>query len=166
MAVVIPTFYAYLRNGEGEKSAIGNYSDGGGDFSFGPSEDFVCVVYRMIVTIEDRGVFDVALYGNQVELANGIEVYIDNAVDSERIDLLDGVPIKSNLGWGSLCYDIIYQDFGSGPNALLARWTFAKAGDGLRLDGRRGERLHVKMRDDFRRLRDHKFMIQGERIQR
>ena len=158
------TFHRYLDtvgNGSGEKNAIGNYSEEPIRFQFRP--EFAVEVNRLIVTIADRGQFDAGFYGNNIELADGIRVVLARADSAEgHVDLLDGEPVRSNYQWARTCFDVNYIDFGLGVNAVVVRWTFDKAGDGIQVDGLSGDGFCVDLSDDFSGLEEHRFMIQGE----
>ncbi len=78
-------------------------------------------------------------------------------------DLTDGLPIKSNAAWGRVCYDIDISTFGTGDNFVECRWTFAKSGKFLELNGQAGEWLEAYLSDDLSGLVSHTFMVQGFR---
>jgi hypothetical protein len=49
----------------------------------------------------------------------------------------------------------------AGDEMLQVRWTFAKSGAQLRLNGNNNERLEVVLDDDLDGLIEHYFMVQG-----
>ena len=44
---------------------------------------------------------------------------------------------------------------------IVVRWTFAKSGAPIRLDGAKNARLEVLLNDDLTGLVDHHFVVQG-----
>jgi len=117
-------------------------------------------VARMIISIEDSGVFKAETYGALSALSSGIEVKrYSNGVLAE--DLTDGVPITSNGQWGKVCYDVDLKTWGSGNSLILVRWTFARSGAPVILRGAAQDDLRVEFNDDFTGLIAHQFMIQG-----
>lgn len=147
-------------DGTGTKNAIGDYSTAD-TLYIQPAAGTVYRIERMLVSIEDGVGMRAERYGGlAAALTNGVTVRV--ADDSGTIlDLTDGLPIKSNAGWGSYCYDVDIKAWGAGNELLLVRWTFAKAGVPLRLDGDNNERLEVILNDDMTGLVSHYFMVQG-----
>ena len=154
--------YRYLDtnfDGTGTKNAIGNYSGAVEAFGITPPSGEVYKITRMIVSVRDGNGFSAADYGNITNgLTNGISVY---QVKGSLIlnDLTDGVPIQTNAGWGTVCYDVDVKTWGVGEESLLVRWTFAKSGRPLTLGF--GESLEVRLNDDLSDLSSHTFMVQG-----
>ncbi len=100
-------------------------------------------------------------YGNLgAALTNGITVRLQDS-GGTVLDLTDGLPVKTNAGWGQLCYDVDLKSWGAGNELLLVRWTFERAGQPLRLEGEDSGRLEVVLNDDFTGLLAHTFQVQG-----
>jgi len=70
-------------------------------------------------------------------------------------------PITYRLSWARYCYDFEVSTFGAGNENGHARWTFAKSGTVIRLDGDSNERLVIELEDDFTGLVEHCFQVQG-----
>lgn len=148
-------------DGTGGKNANGNYASAADILYIQPPAGYTFHIARMIVEIEDTGVMRAEYYGStNGALTNGIQVREQD--DSGTInDLTDGVPIKTNAGWGSQCYDVDVKSWGAGNEVLLVRWTFAASGAPIVLDGANNERLEVVLNDDLSGLVEHRFMVQG-----
>ena len=141
-------------DGSGTTDAIGDYSGTNDtEFKFAPGAGEVARVHRMLVHVEDGGSFDSGAYGNNVSLTNGIEVGVSDGT-STLIDLTDGHPVTTNA-------DVNVMSFGAGNEHMAVRWTFAKSGQPIRLDGDNGEYLYVKLNDDYTDLVHHHFNVQG-----
>lgn len=148
-------------NGTGNKDFSADYSSAAEIAYIQPGASEVFRVARMIVGIEDTSGFSAAEYGNLGGgLTNGVTVR-KQSDGGTLIDLTDGLPVKTNASWGMLCYDVDLKTWGVGDELLVVRWTFAKAGQYLRLDGSNNERLEVVLNDDFSGLVAHTFMVQG-----
>lgn len=147
-------------DGTGNKSAIGDYSLGVENFFYKATG--YTDIHRIIVTVQDSGVFRAERYGAlAAALTNGILIKVIASDDlTELADLTDNIPIIANAQWGSLCYDVDVKAWGAGDQFLLARWTFTRSGSPLRLNP--GQSLRVVLNDDFTNLVDHRFLIQGE----
>ena len=143
-------------------SATGNYATVQ-RFWRGPAVGKKWVISRLLVTVEDSGSFDSGNYGNGVVLTNGISVQVWDGSNVD-LDLTDSHPIKTNVDYAHFCYDVAISSFGVGNEYLNARWTFAKAGKGILLDGDATERIAVALHDDFTGLVDHHFLIQGYEV--
>lgn len=148
--------YTYLRNPNANPPHNANVDGSDTPVEFTWEADGYYHIYRAIITIGDRGSVDAGYYGNGLELDRGIDVEFHT---DELIDLLDGVPIRTNADWGARCYDVQSVSFGSGDNYVLARWTFALGGIPLRTAP--GDRFVFRVNDDLRRLESHWFQLQG-----
>ena len=159
--------YRYLDtngDGSGTKQATGDYSTTPTSFYIKPANGDIYLIERAIVHIRDSAGYRADRYGDMPQaLTNGIEVKMfrnGNVSD----DLTDGIPVKVNADWGRLCYDVSPVAFGAGNDFLQARWTFAKSGQPLKLGS--NQSLHFMLNDDFTRLIEHTFMIQGISLNR
>ena len=147
-------------DGTGDNDAIGNYASAAEDFYFQATT--LSEIHRLLVTVEDTQPMQAANYGNGIVLTNGIRIFLHDSTTVTEVPLDGGLPVLRNLDWGSLCYDVDLKTWGSGNQALLVRFTFARGGQPLLLDA--GDRIIVRLNDSFVGLISHKFMIQGIRI--
>jgi hypothetical protein len=156
--------YRYLDTsgtGIGAKNANLDFDAVPLNYKIAPPAGTIYRIARMIVTVEDTSGFQAQEYGNTGgALANGIQVRIHNG-SSTVLDLTDGIPITKNAEWGSTCYDVDLKTWGAGNEFLVARWTFTKAGEYLRLDGDASEELQLVLTDDMTGLIGHYFFVQG-----
>ena len=152
--------FGYLdTNGDktGVNNAVGNYSSAAEEFFIQPPEGAVWAIERIIVSI--HGACGRAGYGSEAPLANGIAMKTTDSVGATLLDLTNGVPIKDEMQWGALCYDVAHKDTGEDLTWVFARWTFGKSG--LPIVLKEQERLVVKLNDDMRHLTEHRFQAQG-----
>jgi hypothetical protein len=146
----------------GIKEWTGDYSSVSDIAYIQPSAGEVIWLTRMIVFVKDTGTLDPDSYGNASALTNGLVVRLQD--DSGTIATLSGgFTIKTNAEWGALCYDVTNHAWGTGDETLLVRWTFAKSGVEIRLDGDSNERLEILLNDDFSGLNAHRFCVQGHK---
>lgn len=148
-------------DGSGTKNANGNYSVTPETFYIQPPAGEKFEIYRMILTIEDSGSIDASAYGNGITLTNGVEFAVYDGDDVLKLDLLDGDPIITNGDWARIMYDINITNFGVGNQYLNGRFTIRNAGAALLLDGKLGDRLEIKLNDDFSGLVKHYFFVEG-----
>ncbi len=157
-------FFRYLDtvgDGSGVKNTNLDHSSVQGIYRIAPPAASVFRVTRMIISLEDATGFSTAEYGNLgIALANGIGVRIHDGT-STVLDLMDGIPVKTNGAWGRLCYDVNLSTFGTGNEMLLVRWTFDKSGMPLRLDGDQTQELQVTIDDNLTGLISQYFQVQG-----
>ncbi|MCW2309717.1 hypothetical protein [Rhodobium gokarnense] len=146
-------------DGSGTKNAVGNYASPTQDFRITCPANEIYVISRMLVLLRDGGTLSADEYGNLSALTNGILVKVLDSGDSELIDLTDNVPIKSNLHWSRLCYDVTEHDWATGDNFVAVRWTFAASGAPILLTA--GESLAVRLSDDFTGMVEQYFHVQG-----
>lgn len=156
--------YRYLDtngDGTGTKNANGDYSSTADEFYLAPSAGEIMRIRRLMISIGDTSGMQAQEYGNLGSaLSNGISLsYVSDRLGT--IDLMDGVPVLTNSQWGDLCYDVARKSWGAGNELLLARWTFVKAGEYLRLNGDKSDKLSITFNDDFSGLLSHYFFCQG-----
>lgn len=156
------TFYRYLdTNGNGTGTKNANLEFASPDiFYIQPPSGTIYYLNRMIISVGDTTGMTSSKYGNLAELGTGITFKVVD--DSGTIlDLTDGIPVDTNASYGALCYDVDVKTWGSGNELLVTRWTFAKAGNPLKLRGSKNERLEVDLSDDMSALLSQYFLVQG-----
>lgn len=161
--VVFSRYLDTAGDGTGTKNANGNYSVTPETFYIQPPFGAVFRIARLLISIEDTSGMVADEYGNTGSaLGNGIEVKVTNLAGTV-VDLTDGVPITTNARWGSLCYDVDLKSWGITPSndLLLVRWTFAHAGQFIRLNGSSNDVLEVILNDNLSDLIAHYFIVQG-----
>ena len=148
-------------DGTGIKDASGDYSITPTEFYFQPTVN--SRLHRIIMHVQDASGGSAEEYGNLgAPLSNGYKLLLISDEDEEILDLCDGIPIKSNGGFGRYCYDVRPETSGAGDEFWGVRWTFAKSGDSLYVPA--GWRLSITLSDDFSGLVDHTFMVQGKTV--
>jgi hypothetical protein len=156
-------FLDTVGDGSGTKNAVGDYSAGTGtptSFKIVPPSGELYTLSRVIVQIRDSGLISAEGYGGLAALTNGVELRVRDGAGTV-LDLVNGLPVKSNAGWGSFCYDVALTEFGAGDNFVQVRWTFSKSGKALELNGDEGEYLEAYLSDDLTGLVGHTFQVQG-----
>ena len=160
--------YRYLDtagDGTGEKNAIGDYASTSTNFFIRcPSTTSSGVSFylsRLIIEIEDTKGMEPEEYGHLgAALSAGYMVKVLDADLNEVLDLTDGMPIRTNVDVGTVCYDVDLKAWTNTTNeTALARLTFFQTGSRLWL--KPGHRLNIGLRDDLTGLIDHKFIVQG-----
>jgi hypothetical protein len=118
----------------------------------------------MLVLVRDAGVFSAEKYGNLAGLANGIRVGLFNDSTGAIVeDWTDGLPVKANVDWGRMCYDVDHKGWGAGDEFIVVRWTFIRAGIAcvLAANDNQDYAFGVEIRDDLTGLVEHYFQVQG-----
>ncbi|MCK5610913.1 hypothetical protein KAR91_54065 [Candidatus Pacearchaeota archaeon] len=129
----------------------------------GPGEIFK--ITRLIPTVEDTGNLDSGGYGNGSALTNGIEVFVKRFVGEAGVttlwDVTDGIPIKTNAAWKTLCFDENLSTYGLGNQLVAWRYSFFYDNDGdpLILSGDNKEELQIVFNDLMTFLVNHYFRI-------
>lgn len=155
-------------DGGGTKNANVDGSGASVVFKIVPKAGEVMAIHRMIIHLEDTGILAVDDYGAIADgLTEGCGLELRNVSDDTVVtDFLDGVSVKNNHGWSSVCYDTDVHAFGAAPaeTALIYRLSFNRLGDPLVLT--EDEYLAVTINDDCQGLIHHYFMAQGEYLRR
>ena len=157
------TIFRYLDtvgDGTGTKNANVDGSSTPVVFKIKPAAGQIFRISSMITTIRDAGTFGAEGYGVLSELSNGVDVLTYDGA-ATVLDLTDGLSLTTNASWARACYDADVKTWGAGDQFLSARWTFAKSGQMIRLDGDAGEELRIVVNDNLTGLVEHYFFING-----
>lgn len=158
------SLYRYLDtvgDGSGNKNFNGNYSVAEEEAILAPAANEIFRVTRMIISLQDTSGMSAVDYGNKTNgLISGLQLRKDDG-SIVLADITDGVPIKSNAQWGSLCYDSTVKTWSQGDEVLLVRFTFDKAGQPIILHGANNNRLVATLNDDFSGFVFQRFNAQG-----
>jgi len=164
MSVFDPSDYSHIfgyldTNGDktGTNNAIGNYSEFSEEFFIQPPAGAVWAIERLIISI--HGACGRPGYGSELPLANGITMKTTTSTGDTLLNLTNGVPIKDEMAWGALCFDVSHKNTGEDLTWVFARWTFGKSG--LPIVLRDQERLVVTLSDNMSHLTEHRFQAQG-----
>lgn len=136
------------------------------DFLVAPQDRYEYLVFRLMMKIRDGAGFRAERFGGIAELTNGLQLLIHAGANNPRYDEGEEVifteePIKNNADIGLYCFDVDLKTWGSGDSFLLARWSFERAGEPIKLYA--GDSLRVRVRDDLTALTNVAFMAQGQR---
>lgn len=160
----LPLFSRFLDtngDGTGTKNANGDFSITPGQFFITPAAGQTLILSRLIIQIVDTGAFGSGNYGAGITLTNGIRLEKRIGASTTDIDLVDNIPVITNIDWARFCFDTELSNFGAGENYLTARWTFARSGVDLTLNGNNNERCTIILNDNFTGLVGHFFLSQG-----
>ena len=127
-------------------------------FKLAPPADQIWRVATWNISIADAKGFDVAEYGSNGLLANGVE--IKGKFGGVVYDLLE-FPLRSNGDIASVTYDMTLHTFGNLDDLLLAKWNLTDAGQFIRLDGSVGDELQMVINDDMTFLTHQYVMAKG-----
>jgi len=115
-------------------------------------------IARWMLYVQDAKGFDVDKWGNGIVLTNGI---VPRIKQGGVITNMLQVPIYNSGDVAQVAYDLELKTFGTADDILVARWTFSKAGQYVRLVGDDGDQLQVYLNDNLSTLTSQKVQIQG-----
>ena len=153
-------------DGTGDTDMNEDYSGGGGqEFLLAPAATETLVVERLIILIQDAALVADQYGGLGSALSNGVSVFLRNG-KGEILNLLNGVPVKTNEQWAGVTHDRVLGTYGSATlQALSFRWTFGSHfGSPLMLRGALGEKLVVHYEDDLSGLMSQRIMAGGKKV--
>ena len=114
---------------------------------------------RIVFYMEDSGAFDATDFGNGIALTTGISLKCN--LRGVETDLFGGVPLTQNGHFSRLAFDTVVRTWGTGPEFLAARYTFAKFfKDGIPMIT--GDSITMEIRDDLTGLIELSAVIEGE----
>lgn len=153
--------YNFLRkDGTGTNQLVANYSVIPGHFALGPQPGSIWVIERYLIYLEMAGVFTSAKFGSLTALTNGIS--FKATLDGTVYQLDGGEPVKKNAGWSRHTgVDVSLISWGSGNSAVSARWTLAKSGAPIFLNGSEGDHLECRVTDNLTGVTDFTIKVDG-----
>ena len=149
-------------DGTGTKNSAVDHSSAQGIYYLQPPTGEIYHITRLLITIRDTNKLVEGKYGDTLDntAGDGIQVRVQD--DSGTIiDLTDGVTVKQNEDWEIFAHDATVDATTNGKKTGNARWTFAKGGTNLRLDGNKNQRLEMVLDDNFSTLVAHYACAQG-----
>ena len=115
-------------------------------FRIKPNAGDIIHIARIIIYIEDNSSFDSGGWGalGGTPLTNGcvLKRYQGGTT-------FVGNDLKSNGLLAAIMYDVNHENFGSGNEFLVGRFTFTKLGASIRLDGDESDELQFVVRDNL-----------------
>ncbi|MGR9051377.1 MAG: hypothetical protein ACU84J_01885 [Gammaproteobacteria bacterium] len=161
----LPYQYFFTANGDpmGNINLNGDYSSGPADFYVEFLDDFYA--YSILVNISDDDKFVQEGYGALAAgvVANGVKFFITGPGGVPEIPLLSGIAITKNYHWSLLTPDIQlinYEDTLKAARTLLVEFNMLKE-YGTYLRAEKGQRLMVRLNDNFSGLIAHTFGVRG-----
>jgi hypothetical protein len=108
----------------------------------------------------DAGSLDMSSYGNGITLINGVKIYVRK--DGVELDLMAGKPVFFNQQWAKHGWQTALANYGTGNESLQAIVHFETIfGAGMELSAAAGDRVIVRLQDNFTGLVEHSFKIAG-----
>ena len=159
-----PSTWTFTQDGDRSGSAVvnanGNYSDAGlgpVNWELRPPASEIWLIDQIVVRVQDTTPMDVAAYGNNITLTNGITITVGSGIDTAyvpRANVTDPIfPVKVNGDWGTFAFTIDFLTQGVGDEMLIA--ALGSLAHPYRLDGGRNDAIRVRLNDDFTGLNAH-----------
>jgi hypothetical protein len=130
-------------------------------YKVAPPPGYRYELFRLCVVLEDATKFSGDLYGGISALTNGILITTEGR--QGVITNHTPQPIKKSGHWSLVAgVDMAMTDFATGNDIITVRWTFARGGSNIVLDGNEGEFMQVNVQDTLAGLVSHIIQVQGE----
>jgi len=151
-------FQGFLKN-DGNIEAIGDYVDDKEEFVYTNPSKLKSFITALDITVEDNAKLKYNKYGSDINIKNGLKIfYTVNGIKKYIIG--DELPIKTNKDWFHYSCDVEQKNFNSNHSFLKISFKFFKNND-LRLILGKGQTIGIELNDDFTRLENHTFHIEG-----
>lgn len=149
-------FSNFLTDEDNNKFAIGDYKLESNVFNFINENNKKLFITNLIITIEDNSKFRSDTYGAMTKLNKGVEIYYINK-DKNYI-IKDN--IKKNKDWTKYNCNIEKINFCNNDNFLRITFQFSK-NDDCPIILKKGEKICIELNDDFTKLENQTFLING-----
>ena len=139
-------------------------ASGSTNFFISCPADTELLLHRALICIADEKGMEDTEYGSLgSSLSAGIELKVLSSDGTTVLADLTAKPIKTNLDWQQVCYDVEISNFTNTTNAAIkARWTFSKGGNPIYLQP--GQKLNVAVKDNLSNLIRQSILIQGHKL--
>jgi len=164
--VVRRPFEHYLdTNGDGTgiNNAIGDYSAAVTDFYYAPAIGESVDITKLILHVADKAAFAFDGYGGLAAgtVTNGIQILFER-LGVIVLQLTNGVPITKNVDFVHLNTDYSLISFASNYQASSVSFDTESFDTPLQMHGDLGDKLIVRLNDNFTGLDDHHFIAYGK----
>jgi hypothetical protein len=147
-------------DGTGTKDANGDYSVTPETFFIQPPAGEIYSITEFLIHIADSSNFTITGFASIAALTNGINVYAKRNGQT-LIDVMDGIPIKTNPQLLHLTHRVALLDFVAGGNSLVVSYHSEDFGTSLVMHGDLGDTLEVVLNDDLSGIDDMHFIVHG-----
>jgi len=153
-------FLTAAGDGSGLNNFNGNYATVSQDIYYQAVGDFL--LYSMQISIVDAGLFAYSDYANNAALTNGIKFFF-KPTGLPEVPLFNALTIKTNSDFQAMSnrYDITAWA-GSAQTALVHIHAIEQYGCPLSLKA--GDRLIIRLNDNFTGIISHIFSIGGKEV--
>ena len=152
-------FLTMFGDATGSQQMTGNYSVTPADFFYLAVGFFD--VHSLQITISDAAKFNQSDYGAITGgLTNGVRIFIYKTVVGVEFPLLSGVPFKTNQQWFQVTSGAVLTTFEGTPQTLSVTIDIQRE-YGIPLQMVKGDKLIVRLNDDFTPLTGHTAIIRG-----
>ena len=142
-------------------NANGDYSgEGAEEFYVGAPANTFFEVWRMVVFIQDDGVWRTEYYaGLGAALTVGVNLYTLAAPGGAILETFTPQPVLTSSSWAKIMYDVRYDTIGAGAKTSTGRFSFNKFGRPVVLQGT--EVVAIRLNDDFEGIEHHDYVVEG-----
>lgn len=151
-------FQGFLNN-DGNIEAIGDYADEKEEFSYTNSSKVKLFITNLDITIEDNAKLKYDKYGSDIKIINGLKIFY-TVNGNKKYIVGDDLPIKTNKDWFHYSCDVEQKNFNNNHSFLKVSFRFCKIND-TRFVLAKGQTIGIELNDDFSRLENQTFHIEG-----
>ena len=155
-------FNTFLLDENKNHEAIGDYTDELEEFSYTSDFGRKIFINQLIITVEDNAKFRYNKYGADIDLSKGIKIYFTNKSGKQYI-IGDILPIQKNRDWLHYPCETEQLAFGNQHSFLKITFNFYK-NNNTPIVLRKGNKIGVELNDDFSKLENQTFYIEGFKI--
>lgn len=147
----------------GDGSGTTNMAAAADSYYLTPADNEVMFIRRINTNMRDTGKWAGEKYTAAGALATGIVITHENAAGV--IHTFNPLPITTIGHWDLLAgVDVKETDYTTGDDLYSIRWTLAVSEVSFyRVDGRKGEFIHVNVQDSLAALHEHYMQVQGNK---
>ena len=149
-------FNTFLMDDNKNIEACGDYTFDVEEFNYVNSIKKKLFISKLTITIEDNAIFAINKYGRDIDVKKGVKLYYTKDNIKHYI-IGDNLPIRKNKDWLLYGCQVEKTDFKIGNKFLQITFNF----NNNYIILNKGDKIAFELNDDFHRLENQVFNIEG-----
>lgn len=142
-----------------------DYSAGGigtKTYKYIATDDFIHVIYRVMIQISDAGQMSFDKFGKNTTLLTGVSAVQGVTTPPSEFDT--GQTIKLNTDWAKYMADVRILEYSAGKQQMYISWDLEGQGTPATLDGTSGEFFGVRLSEDMSDIDSFTLFVHGQKV--
>lgn len=142
-------YFTSAGDGTGAINYNGDYSASALDIYIQPPANKILLIGAVFIAVSDNAAIGQTDYG---AIPGGVSVGVAGFIKQNgvEVDAFAGNKFKQNVDWYGVGSEVLISSFAGGAQTLSIKFnTFSDTGGFVKLDGRTGDRIGLRLNDNF-----------------